>query len=470
MYVLLPAASAFTTTAELFRPWNALRAAVGEPPAARLFEAKTRLFGAKEPDVIFWRDSAGWCPFCEMTWLLLEEMRVPYCVRTVPLRRYMLEGEQKDPEYIFLVGPEGVVPSLQFCADAVMDGSPAGGPPVQSVESIFGELERRYPDRFPGGAPGTRARACEGEGSIFGLLRVARRSYEACAGAASSDPIALGALAGALEELNQMIAEADEQRGGGAMGGADVGGPFLEGGATPTVADLMLLPFLERTEAVVPYFFGRDALVTSRVPFGRIARYLSEARREHAAFAALSSDATTLARTNLRYALAGQAPRYSVPSMDVDEEAAAAIDGTSPKVRDAWAAAASATDRHEAAARLASAAERVSAFARRCAELPPAAPSGAARADASEGDAVDAALRALASLLLDGGNADAQRDSEIAAAALQSRYGAGGAAEAAAALEALSLNVGVPRDMSVEPARALRAYARILAAALARTT
>ena len=157
--------------------------------------------------------------------------------------------------------------------------------------------------------------------------------------------------------------------------------------------------------------------------------------------------------------------------MDVDEEAAAAIDGTSPKVRDAWAAAASATGpAREAAARLASAAERVSAFARRCAELPPAAPSGAARADASEGDAVDAALRALASLLLDGGNADAQRDSEIAAAALQSRYGAGGAAEAAAALEALSLNVGVPRDMSVEPARALRAYARILAAALARTT
>ena len=270
-----------------------------------------------------------------------------------------------------------------------------------------------------------------------------------------------------------MIAEADQRRGkgGGAMGGADVGGPFLEGGATPTVADLMLLPFLERTEAVVPYFFGRDALVTSRVPFGRIARYLSEARREHAAFAALSSDATTLARTNLRYALAGQAPRYSVPSMGVDEEAAAAIDGTSPKVCDAWAAAASAADRREAAARLAAAAERVSAFARQCAELPPPpAPSGAARADASEGDAVDAALRALASLLLDGGHADAQRDSEIAAAALQSRYGAGGAAEAAAALEALSLNVGVPRDMSVEPARALRAYARILAAALASRT
>ena len=66
MYVLLPAASAFTTTAELFRPWNALRAAVGEPLQRAFLKRKTRLFGAKEPDVIFWRDSAGWCPFCEI--------------------------------------------------------------------------------------------------------------------------------------------------------------------------------------------------------------------------------------------------------------------------------------------------------------------------------------------------------------------------------------------------------------------
>ena len=46
-------------------------------------------------DVIFWRDSAAWCPFCEMTWLLLAAMAVPYRMRTVPLRRYMLDGEQK---------------------------------------------------------------------------------------------------------------------------------------------------------------------------------------------------------------------------------------------------------------------------------------------------------------------------------------------------------------------------------------
>ena len=88
-------------------PWSQIRAAAG-PPADRLFEARQRLFGGGAPEVIFWRDSAGWCPFCEITWLVLEEMEVPYEVKTVPLRRYMLEGETKDAEYTRLVGPEGV--------------------------------------------------------------------------------------------------------------------------------------------------------------------------------------------------------------------------------------------------------------------------------------------------------------------------------------------------------------------------
>ena len=84
-------------------PWSDLRASA-PPLAPRLFEADERLFGAANAEVIFWRDSAGWCPFCEMTWLVLEAMAVPYRVRTVPLRRYMLDGEEKDPAYTAMVG------------------------------------------------------------------------------------------------------------------------------------------------------------------------------------------------------------------------------------------------------------------------------------------------------------------------------------------------------------------------------
>ena len=259
-------------------PWSDLRASA-LPLAPRLFEADERLFGAANAEVIFWRDSAGWCPFCEMTWLVLEAMAVPYRVRTVPLRRYMLDGEEKDPAYTAMVGPDGVVPAVQFrTADFGRDLS--YGPPIQSVERIFGELRSRYPSQFPSGDAAVRALVCEGDGSVFGRLRVARRSYEACAGAQCSELIALEPLASALADLDTLLEEADARRGrgrgrgggsggegggegggdssGGSSGGGDCpsGGPWLDGGSTPSVADLMLLPFLERTAAVVPYFFG----------------------------------------------------------------------------------------------------------------------------------------------------------------------------------------------------------------------
>ena len=124
-------------------PWTQIRAAAGPPPPARLFVEAERLFGATKPEIVFWRDSAGWCPFCEMTWLVLEAMRLPYKVRTVPLRRYMLDGEQKDPEYTSMVGPDGV-------CQASSSGLRIRGfnPGVQSIERIFDEL-RVVPVEIP---------------------------------------------------------------------------------------------------------------------------------------------------------------------------------------------------------------------------------------------------------------------------------------------------------------------------------
>ena len=95
----------------MLQPWSRLCASAGPPPP-RLLDVKESLFGSAEPEVIFWRDAAAWCPFCEMTWLLLEAMAVPYRVRTVPLRRYMLDGEVKDAAYTAMVGPDGVVPGV----------------------------------------------------------------------------------------------------------------------------------------------------------------------------------------------------------------------------------------------------------------------------------------------------------------------------------------------------------------------
>lgn len=440
--------------------WASIGKEAGAVPS-RLLDETHRLFNAAEPHVIFWRDAAAWCPFCEMTWLLLEQMRVPYQVKTVPLRQYMLPGDQKDPSYLAMVGPDGVVPGVQFLDD---DGK-TFGPAVQSVERIFDELEQRFPEAFPSGPnPTVRARACEGEMSIFGRLRVARRSYEACAGAADGPgAAALGPpLSGALQDLDALLAGVERDMEG------SVGGGWI-GGAQPSVADLMLLPFLERTAAVVPYFFGTRVLASrADVPFARAARYLERARASSDVYAELCSDSTTLARTNCRYAQAGAAPRYSVPLIAVDRAAAAAIDGTSAATRNRWAAEATEVAKREAAARLASKPERVVAFARRC-----SLPHGD---DAVDGDAATkAALRAVGTLLVDPTTSDAsaptsatilQRDAEVAADALRETYSADALASAAAALDALSLNVGVPRDMATGAACALRSHCRLVSAAL----
>lgn len=53
--------------------------------------SKLRLFDAKEsqePRVVFYRDSAAWCPYCQKTWMLLEEKRIPYRVELINMRSY----------------------------------------------------------------------------------------------------------------------------------------------------------------------------------------------------------------------------------------------------------------------------------------------------------------------------------------------------------------------------------------------
>ena len=120
-------------------------------------------------------------------------------------------------------------------------------------------------------------------------------------------------------------------------------------------------------------------------------------------FAELCSDATTLGRTNLRYAEA--APRYAVPSVlyPVDSTAAEAIDGVDVEVRDAWAVGAEQVARREAAGRLALRPDAIAAFATRCAFVESAAFTESAQEESAQGGHAPtaAALHAVACLLID---------------------------------------------------------------------
>ena len=202
--------------------------------------------------------------------------------------------------------------------------------------------------------------------------------------------------------------------------------------------------------SVVPYFFGSATLAS--LPFSRAARLLHAARTEpQGTFSKICSDGTTLARTNLRYAEVDQTPRYSVPAMSTDPEAASLIDGTEGWVRDCWASSATAAAKQEAAARLAAKSDAIARFAVRC--------SGTSGA----GDAavVCDALVAVVELLVSGRPA-----AEMTIGELRKGHTTADLAAVGRALEVLSLNVGVPRDLGLEAARALRSHLRIVAAEL----
>lgn len=73
--------------------------------------ANLRLFGEKEENVrvVFYKDTASWCPYCQKCWILLEEKKIPYRVKRINMRSY---GD-KPVDYLKLV-PNGLLPAVEI--------------------------------------------------------------------------------------------------------------------------------------------------------------------------------------------------------------------------------------------------------------------------------------------------------------------------------------------------------------------
>merc|ERR1719456_1189103 len=94
---------------EILPTWDTLEAKAAEKGwtnerrLAAPFRAKERTFPGSAPAVpgegpmVLWRDTFDWCPFCVPTQLLLEEKRIPYLTKKVPLSNYSAPAGEKVP-------------------------------------------------------------------------------------------------------------------------------------------------------------------------------------------------------------------------------------------------------------------------------------------------------------------------------------------------------------------------------------
>eukprot|EP00434_Breviolum_minutum_P017482 symbB.v1.2.015430.t2/scaffold1153.1/size135008/1 len=321
--------------------WAELKRIAGPTPTERVFEMKERLFEKKTPELKFWHDAAGWCPHCMVSWVVLEELRIPYVMDTTPLRAYLKPGEKKK---------QRMVPVIQLIDDSVQqqDGRWQFQDPMKHVgrgEEVCQMLVQRFPSHRIA-AFGER-RPTGTEWQLFKQLQRAHSAFKRTPGGKPTWGVAVGTqhiqdqLTSALDDLERALET-------GATGAFLMLGTSMEGirgfflnGVQPHMIDLMLLPMLERVEALLLH--PNLSQLPSFTAWPRCAEMLEEGRRPGVcSFGELCSDAETLLAISLRED-PGRTPKTSLektilePKMSLTEAAEAALQH-SPAARRAAAA------------------------------------------------------------------------------------------------------------------------------------
>ena len=123
---------------------DALKTSHGVPLAVDLEngpanpKALVRRFGTSdEPRVLFYRDHAAWCPYCEKIWMQLEEKRIPYRVEKINMRCY---GDKK--RSFTAKVPSGMLPVMEIDGRLLTESA-----------SIAAALENEFPEHKPLLAP-----------------------------------------------------------------------------------------------------------------------------------------------------------------------------------------------------------------------------------------------------------------------------------------------------------------------------
>jgi len=406
-------------------------------------DAALRLFGTdQEPRVTLYRDRAGWCPYCQKVWLLLEEKQIPYRVEKVAMRSY---GDK--PQSFLNKVPSGLLPAIELDGKLYTESLVI----MQLLEQTFPEVAT-VPSEAQGLARAKRLLELERQlfswwcSLTFRPGNQAKSGFESC-----------------LDEVERALGE-------------ESGHPWLlvtPRGQGPSLVDLQYISHVERMAASALYWKGLDLRNTKRWP---LLELWFRAFEERPAYLATKSDYYTHcqdippqygpgygspAGASFSAAIDGQGPsgwRLPLPELDATSTPEPFyLTGGQPVDQEAA--------RHEAAAKLAGNREKVLMFALRGAgtkgakrfQAPLADPYATPSEDPSVAAATDLLLRSAVALLAEGDATGEGLTAEGLRAGLAEVDGAA-AAEAKVCGAYLRDRIGVPRDMSFPAARQLRAH------------
>jgi len=221
-------------------------------------DCKLRLFGtSEEPRVVFYRDTAAWCPYCQKVWMMLEEKQIPYRVEKINMRAY---GDK--PASFLRKAPNGLLPAIELDGRFMTDSLVI----MQVLEETF-----PTPPMLP--PPGSSQRALAEQ-----LLKLERELFywwcqycfrpgEGRNGGTKT------AYAQTLTQVNSAL-EATE-------------GPWFLGGDSPSIVDFAYVTHIERMIPSLLYWKGFRTRGTGDFP--AVDRWL-EAFEKRPTYMATKSD------------------------------------------------------------------------------------------------------------------------------------------------------------------------------------
>lgn len=273
-----------TPTGQRLQMEAAERTAGRGPPHT---DALLRLFDGKDKSqvrVTIFRDSAAWCPYCQKTWLFLEEKRIPYSVQKIPLNAY---GDK--PAWYTRKVDGGKLPAIE------LDG-------IVYVESfyIMKLLDATF-DTDPKMFPSDDTTDASIVDELLNLEKELQRDWFSLV----FYPVEGEALETARNNLLGTLEKVDQALG-------QTSGPWFLGGDRPSMIDIQYIVQMERLIASALYWKG----LVIRGKNNNIDRWL-EAFEKRPTYIATKSDYYTHA-----FAMPSQnGPGYSIPeAKDIAKE------------------------------------------------------------------------------------------------------------------------------------------------------